>query len=98
MLLAILPAVAMLPAQAQTVDICDRTVQVRNAILEALETDDCAAVEGLASIESLSIDGLANLQAGDFDGMTGLKDLIMSHGSLLRLPAGVFDDLTDCCI
>ena len=98
LLLAILLAVAMLPAQAQTVDICDRTAQVRDAILEALEADDCAAVDsdGMASIESLTLNGtqLTALQAGDFDGLTGLQDLRLNNNQLTALPAGVFDDLT----
>ena len=64
--------------QAQTVDICDRTPQVRDARLEAVDTDDCAAVdsEGLAGVVTLWLGekGLTELQAGDFDGLTGAND------------------------
>ena len=98
LLLAILLAVATLPAQAQTVDICDRTAQVRDAILEALDADDCAAVEsdGLASVENLNLNEkqLTALQAGDFDGLTGLQNLSFINNQLTALPAGVFDGLT----
>ena len=40
-------AATMLPAlsQAQTVNICDRTPQVRDAIMERMEADDCVAVD-----------------------------------------------------
>ena len=43
--------------QAQTVDICDRTQQVRDAILEVLGAADCAAVDssGLTSLQSLNL-------------------------------------------
>ena len=48
-------AAAVLPAlsQAQTVNICDRTPQVRDEILLAIGANDCAAVtaEQLAGIE-----------------------------------------------
>ena len=57
LLTLMLLAAAVLPAlsQAQTVNICDRTPQVRDEILLELEADDCAAVtaEQLAGIEGL---------------------------------------------
>ena len=54
LLSTVLPEVA---SQAQTVDICDRTQQVRDAILEAVDADDCAAVdsESLADVVDLSV-------------------------------------------
>ena len=96
LLLAVLLAVAMLPARAQTVDICDRTAQVRDAILDALDADDCAAVEsdGLASVENLELQQLAALAGGDFAGLTGLKVLWLYDSQLTTLPDGVFDGLT----
>ena len=53
-LAAVLPAVA---GQAQTVDICDRTQQVRDAILRAVDAADCAAVDsdGLAGVNTLDL-------------------------------------------
>ena len=51
---ALLPAVA---GQAQTVDICDRTQQVRDAIMDKINAGNCAAVdsEGLASVKTLDL-------------------------------------------
>ena len=92
--------------QAQTVDICDRTPQVRDAIiLEVLDADDCAAVdsESLASVETLNMASgerggrvwyLTALRAADFDGLTGLTTLRLNYNRLTTLPAGVFDELT----
>ena len=85
LLTCLLLAAAVLPAisQAQTVDICDRTPQVRDAIMQALEADDCAAV-GLAGIYSLDLSGseLTALRAGDFAGLTSLQQLYLFHNQL----------------
>ena len=98
---------------AQTVDICDRTPQVRDAILEVLDADDCAAVdsESLAGVETLNIASgewwwldlgrewyLTALRAADFDGLTGLKTLRLNYNRLTTLPAGVFDGLTSLLV
>ena len=80
----------------RTVDVCDRTPQVRDAILEAVGADDCAAVDAdaMADVESLRIEGLTSLRAGDFDGLDNLRTLDLSGNALTTLPAGVFDGLT----
>ena len=61
LLACLLLAVGVLPAQARTIDICDRTPQVRDAILYAVHGSgwrdaDCAAVdsESMESVTSLS--------------------------------------------
>ena len=86
------------PEPAQTVNICDRTPQVRDAILEAVGAGDCAAVDpdALAALESLDLSsrGLTALRGGDFDGLTGLSTLALNDNRLTALPAGVFDGLT----
>ena len=91
---SVLPAVA---SRGQTVDICDRTQQVRNAILEAVDADDCAAVdsESLAGVVSLWLPStqLTALRAGDFDGLTRLGELALHENELTTLPDGVFDGL-----
>ena len=98
-LLTFMLAAAMLPAlgQAQTVNICDRTAQVRDAILSALAADDCAAVdsEGLAGVRTLGLESkdLTTLQAGDFAGLTSLEFLQLQFNRLAELPEGVFNGL-----
>ena len=96
----ILLAAAMLPApsSAQTVDTCDRTPQVRDAIVAAAGAEDCAAVdsESLAGVTWLDISdqGLTSLRADDFDGLTSLQTLWLSGNQLAALPEGIFDGLT----
>ena len=96
LLVCLLLATAALPAQAQTVDICDRTAQVRDAILERLKADDCAVVDsvGMANIESISLGRVTTLQRQDFSGLAGLQALFLNANQLTALPVGVFDGLT----
>ena len=49
-MIALTALVLCAAGQAQTIDICDRTPQVRDAILEAVDADDCAAVDFLAGV------------------------------------------------
>ena len=90
-------AAAMLPALGQA-NVCDRTPQVRDAILRELQADDCAAVdsEALASIEDLDLEEehLTTLKVGDFAGLASLDYLELDDNQLAALPAGVFDGLT----
>ena len=91
---AVLPAVA---SQAQTVDICDRTQHVLDAILDAVDADDCAAVDSdsLAGVGTLDLRAkrLTALRAGDFNGLTGLTTLRLHENQLTALPDGAFDGL-----
>ena len=86
-------------------DVCERTRQVRNAIVAKVSgVSDCAlltaahlaAIDGTLDLESKSI---ARLKAFDFGGLTALTRLDLSRNGvgidgLAELPAGVFDDLT----
>ena len=92
---AVLPVVA---GQAQSVDICDRTPQVRDALLEAVDADDCAAVDSarLAGVETLDISAkqVTALRTGDFDGLSSLRQLRLDgNHQLAALPDSVFDGL-----
>ena len=100
---------AMLPAlsQAQTIDICDRTQQVRDEILLAVGENDCATATAweLAQIDGLcfarvgyggcrssySHPALVSLKHTDFDDLPRLDELELGGNHLTTLPVGVFD-------
>ena len=80
--------------------ICDRTAQVRTAILKQVSgVDDCALITNahLASIERLPLSnkGITSLKANDFAGLANLNELSLYHNSLTTLPASVFAGLTN---
>ena len=78
--------------------VCDRTAQVRDAIVAAVDgVSDCADVteSHLVNISSLILayKRLSALQAGDFSGLVGLRLLSLNNNDLAELPAGIFDVL-----
>ena len=84
-------------AAAQSVNVCDRTVQVRDAIVAASGGDNCAqlTVRDMREITALDLgdQDIATLRADDFDGLVRLKSLDLSDNLLTSLPRGVFDEL-----
>ena len=99
------PVVSAAPTETseevQTVDICDRTQQIRDAILAApaVTVTDCALVPAseLTEIPNLRLveQGITSLKAGDFDGLTGITKLEMDDNSISSVAPGVFDQLTN---
>ena len=91
--------------------ICDRTTQVRDAILDALSDKDiertCSAVtdDDLAEVQSLFLGNrfsffsdspqITELKAGDFQGLSNLHWLTLDDHGLSILPDGIFDDLSE---
>ncbi len=81
------------------VSVCDRTPQVRDAIVAAVpNVSDCANVTAadLATITSLALrsENITALKVGDFCGLTSLTRLWLNYNDLSSLPSGIFDDLT----
>ena len=81
----------------RTENVCDRTQQVINAILAAIDVDDCANLDrkDLDSITALVLSdtGITALQEKDFQGLSGLDNLDLHNNSLSSLSVGLFDDL-----
>ena len=99
-ILTLLPPVVVAQAAdpALSVDICDRTEQVRSRILLKVSATGCTDVSTseLAAITTLSAtsNGVLSLRAGDFAGLTGLKKLYLARNHLIGLPADIFAELS----
>ena len=81
------------------VSVCDRTPDVRNAIVLALpDIHDCADVTAanLATITFIGLqsENITALREDDFNGLTALKGLDLYDNALVSLPSGIFDNLT----
>ena len=106
------PAVLTIPAwnglaPSQNVDgrldpltggVCERTPQVRDALVAKAGVSDCSEVgdaqlAGIAGALRLEDLGIAALKPGDFAGLSGVTTLLLSDNALSALPAGVFDGL-----
>ena len=86
------------PASAQLeAEVCDRTQQVRDAIVAATDAEACGNVTALQLRDVVRLDlsdkSITSLKLGDFDGLHGLDVLDLSDNSLVSLPAGIFDNL-----
>ena len=109
-LLLLSAALTSAPARAQTpptgaptgtvVDICDRTQQVQNTILDAINPrpGNCANVPAaeLRVVRSLDLrdQGISALQSGDFAGLSRLESLDLAENQLSALPGGIFAGLS----
>ena len=106
-LLLLLTALLALPRQAQAqapAGICDRTPQVRDAILDRIgggaacgdvTAAQLEAITGKLDLNNQGASKIANLKIGDFDGLANLETLDLSYNYLTALPEGVFRGLTD---
>ena len=79
--------------------VCDRTPQVRDAIVAAVSgVSNCRNVSEahLAGITILDLQkkGITALKAGDFDGLNSLIRLWLRYNELSALPVDIFDGLT----
>ena len=95
-------------AVTPTPGICDRTPQVRDAIVaEVPGVADCAHVKlaHLAAIRRLDDHGVGTIEKGieslrvnDFAGLTNLDTLNLVANELTKLPTGVFAGLTNLVV
>ena len=79
-------------------DVCDRTPQVRDALVAAIsDVSDCAEVTTAhltgARWLPLHFADITTLQENDFSGLSSLQYLWLSFNSLRGLPEGVFSGL-----
>ncbi len=79
------------------INVCNRTEQVRDAIVAAAGASACGEVlaQRLAAITELWVisRGITSLKANDFSGLTALKSLNLANNAIGSIPAGIFTDL-----
>ena len=81
--------------------ICDRTTQVRDAIVDLIPgVHTCNAVTDadLAAITAtlnLNGTGISSLRSGDFSGLGSLRSLLLAGNQLTALPADIFSGLVN---
>ena len=84
---------------AQSSGICNRTQEVRDAILAKLsDVSECANVTythlgGITGDLTLSNQSISALKAGDFQGLSGLEQLYLNINNLSDLPDSIFEGL-----
>ena len=86
-----------------TPGICDRTEQVRDAIIYYVE-DELGSSRSCAEVTVADLAGLTYLEAGnqsimslksgDFSGLTSVTDLELNNNMFTTLPANLFSDMT----
>ena len=83
----------------QVIGICDRTPQVRDAILSRLPKDRTCQLVTDADLSSIThqLDlvnqRVTSLKEGDFEGLFNVSVLNLENNDLTTLPSGVFDGL-----
>ena len=87
------------PIVSTLTPVCDRTPQVRDAIVAAFSgVSDCNDVTEahLAAIKTLNLidKSITSLKDGDFDGLSALTTLYLHRNQITTLSAGVFDGLS----
>ena len=85
---------AVSPPPQLILPVCDRTAQMRDAIVAAIPVSTCGDIMDahLPAIDSLGVVGtsLSALQADDFSGLTALTKLNLSNNHLTTIPSQLF--------
>ena len=85
-------------AVANLKNVCNRTAEVRDAIMDAARVSACGDVtaDHLSAITRLSLydENIPTLKADDFSGLTNLEKLYLEKNNLSSLPADIFSDLS----
>ena len=94
-------AVTVVVPDTLTGGICDRTTQVRDAIVDLVPgVHTCSAVTDadLAAITAtlnLNRTGISSLRSGDFSGLGSIRSLLLAGNQLTTLPADMFSGLVN---
>ena len=79
--------------------ICDRTEQVRDAIVDLIPGDQtCSEVtdadlDAITATLNLNRSGISSLRSGDFSGLGSIRSLLLAKNQLTALPADIFSGL-----
>ena len=81
------------------INICGRTAEVRDSIVDASSATECTSITDLDTIISfprtLNNRNISSLQSGDFAGMSSLGGLNLQNNRLTTLPADIFAGLSE---
>ena len=89
----------MVGEEMLTGGICDRTPQVRDAIVDLVPgVHTCSGVTdahlaALTATLNLNRTGISSLQSGDFSGLGSIRSLLLQSNQLTALPADIFSGL-----
>ena len=86
-------------ARVAPASVCDRTPQVRDAIVLATGRGDCGAVSEFDLLDVAVLDlehqGITTLDAGDFTGLASMTELRLPYNRLGTIPEQAFRDLVN---
>ena len=90
------PAPALEITASAGTNVCGRTAQVREEIIDQSSATECTSVTDLATITTLDMNSqsISTLQSGDFAGLTGLTTLGLADNQITALPEDIFAGLT----
>jgi Leucine-rich repeat (LRR) protein len=87
----------LVPANASTVNICDRSPEIRAEIVRQTNAISCELVasESLNAVVAIKLDisGTRELQSSDLQGLLGLETIWLSNSHITAIPNGYFSGL-----